>query len=152
MPPENKNLLRGTSRFLEIVLGWICALISAAVAALLVWLVYIVAWRNPREYGKHELLEASTLLIFSVMLVIAVGFSVLAFRLIAGKGKYLISPTLLRIWGVFFGVGSACVLIDCVINKKWMEIKDSWETLTLSVSMAVAAFTLARRQEQKMKK
>jgi hypothetical protein len=33
-----------------------------------------------------------------------------------------------------------------------MEIKDSWEALTLSVSMSVAAFTLARRQEQKMKK
>jgi hypothetical protein len=152
MSAKKENLLRGTSRSLELILGYVSAVISVAFASLLVWLVYIVGWRNPREYGTHDLLKASTLLIFSVLLVIAVGFSVLAFRLIAGKSKYLMSPMLLRIWGVFFAIGSAVVLIDCIVNQKWSEIQDSWEGLTLSISMAVAAFVLARKQEQKFRK
>jgi membrane-associated HD superfamily phosphohydrolase len=152
MPHKKENLLRNTNRSSELILGYVSAIISVAFASLLVWLVYIVGWRNPREYDTHDLLKASTLLIFSVLLVIAVGFSVLAFRLIAGKSKYLMSPMLLRIWGVFFASGSAAVLIDCIVNQKSSEIRDSWETLTLSISMAAAAFVLARKQEQKIEK
>lgn len=122
-----RNLLQESSRFLELLVGYVCATISIAVAILLVWLVYLVTWRNPREYGVHDSFKAGTIIIFFVLLVIAVGFSVLAFRLFTSKRKHLalLSPMLLRIWGVFFAIGSLAVLITCLANKRWNEIWNS---------------------------
>jgi hypothetical protein len=62
--PKTENLLREAGRFWELLIGYICAVFSAASAALLVWLVYLVAWRNPQEYGVHDLFKVSTFLIF----------------------------------------------------------------------------------------
>ena len=152
MVPKTKNLLREVSRPWELLIGWISAAISVTFAGLLVWLVYLVAWRNPREYGAHDLFEAGTFFIFLLLLVIAVGFSVLAFRLITRRAKYLLSPTLLRIWGAFFAVGSVVVLINCLASKKWSAILSSWEILVSSLMMAVAAFVLARKQERQVRK
>jgi len=148
--PKSKNLLREAGRFWELLIGYIRAVLSAASAALLVWLVYLVAWRNPQEYGVHDLFKVSTLLIFLVLLAIAVGFSVLASRLILRTSKNLMSPMLLRIWGAFFAVGSVGVLIDTVVNKRWTEILHTWEILVTSISMSIAAFTFARRLEKQI--
>jgi hypothetical protein len=147
---KSENLLKESSRFLDLLIGYVCAAISIAVASLLAWLVYLVTWRNPREYGVHDSFKASTIIIFSVLLVIAIGFSVLAFRLITPKRKHLplLSPMLLRIWGVFFAIGSLAVLVICLANKKWNEIWNSWEILVGSVSMAIAAFALAKKTER----
>ena len=151
---KSENLLKESSRFLDLLIGYVCAAISIAVASLLAWLVYLVTWRNPREYGVHDSVKASTIIIFSVLLVIAVGFSVLAFRLIIPKRKHLplLSPMLLRIWGVFFAIGSLAVLVICLVNKKWNEIWNSWEILVGSVSMAIAAFALAKKTERTCEK
>lgn len=148
-----ENLLQDSTRFWELLIGYVCAAISVAVATLLAWLVYLVTWRNPREYGAHDSFKVSTIIIFSVLLVIAVGFSVLAFRLITPKYKHLtlMSPMLLRIWGVFFAIGSVAVLITCIVNKRWTEVWYSCEILVGSVSMALAAFALARKHERKFK-
>jgi hypothetical protein len=142
------NLLQDAGRFKELVIGYICAAISVLSAALLVWSIYLVAWRNPREHGVDDLFKVSTLLIFSLFLIIAFGFSVFAFRLIARKNRTqgLISPPFLRIWGTFFGIGSFVVLIDFIANKRWIEAWHSWTVFPVSVSMAVAAFVLARNR------
>jgi len=147
-----EKLLQESTRFWELLIGYVCAAISVAVATLLAWLVYLVTWRNPREYGVHDSFKVSTI-IFFVLLVIAAGFSVLAFRLITPKYKHLtlMSPMLLRIWGVFFAIGSVAVLITCIVNKRWTEVWYSCEILVGSVSMALAAFALARKHERKFK-
>jgi hypothetical protein len=148
--PKTENLLREAGRFWELLIGYICAVFSAASAALLVWLVYLVAWRNPQEYGVHDLFKVSTLLLFAGLFVVAAGLSVLATRLIMGKRKQLMSPMLLKIWGTFFAVGSAGVLIDSIVNKRWAEFLYSWEILVTSISMSIAAFTFARRLEKQI--
>jgi uncharacterized protein YacL len=148
-----EKLLQESTRFWELLIGYACAAISIAAATLLAWLVYLVTWRNPREYGVHDSFKVSTIIIFFVLLVIVAGFSVLAFRLITPKSKHpmLISPMLLRIWGAFFAVGSVAVLITCIVNQRWTEIWNTCELLVGSVSMALAAFALARKHEQKFK-
>jgi len=148
--PKTENLLQEAGRFWELLIGYICAVFSAASAALLIWLVYLVAWRNPREYGVHDLFKASTLLIFLTLFIIAFGLSVFASRLIVRRRKQLMSPMLLRIWGVFFAIGSIGVLTDAIVNKRWTEVRNCWEILAGSVSMALAAFTLARRLEKRI--
>jgi hypothetical protein len=77
---------------------------------------------------------------------------VLAFRLIIPKRKHLplLSPMLLRIWGVFFAIGSLAVLVICLVNKKWNEIWNSWEILVGSVSVTIAAFALAKKNRTNM--
>ena len=102
----------------------------------------------------HDSFKVSTIIIFSILFVIAVGFSMLAFRLITPKRKHLMlmSPMLLRIWGAFFAVGSVAVLITSMVNKRWAEVWNSWELLAGSVSMAFAAFALARKHERTFKK
>lgn len=145
--PDNRKLLKQAGRSLELLVGWICALISISFAALLVYLVYIVGWRNPRQYGSHDLLNSQTLAVFSILLLIAVGFSVFASRLfLKTKSKRrLMSPLVLRAWGSFFALGSVVMLVDCVVNQRWNQLPHLWEILTGSVSMAVAAFALAKK-------
>ena len=149
---RTEKLLRDAGRFWELLVGGVCALISATFAAVLVWLAYLVAWRNPREYGVNDLYKVSTLFIFLVLLAIAAAFSVLAFRLIIRKRGHpgLMSPMLLRIWGAFFGTMSIVVLIDALIRKRWVEAWHYLTILTGTISMAFAAFILARRRERSM--
>ena len=144
------DLLRNAGRSWEILIGWVCAFISTTFAGILVWVAYLVAWRNPREYGVNDLYKPTTLIIFSVLLAIAVGFSLFAFRLIIGKRKYpgLMSPMVLRIWGAFFGLMSIAVLIDAIVKKRWAEAHYYWGILTTGISMGFAAFVLARRLER----
>ena len=150
MSRRTENLLQYAGRSREVFLGWVCALISGTFATTLVWLLYLVAWRNPREYGVKDLYEVTTLVILGVLLAIAVGFSVIAFRLISRRRRKsgLMSPLLLRIWGSFFGLASAVVLIDAIVRKKWTEIPNYWAILTTSFSMTCAAFVLAKRRER----
>jgi len=146
MLPQREQLLRKTSRPLDLAVGYVCAIISILFTALLVWLVYIIGWRNPREHDTHDFLKPVTLVIFSVLFIIAFGFSVIAFRLIAGKGKRLMSPTVLRLWGIFFVLGGVVVLAEALANKDWTHMAGAWETLAGTVSMAIACFALARKQ------
>jgi hypothetical protein len=90
------------------------------------------------------------LVFIGVLLAIAVGFSIPAFRLITGRGREseLMSPILLRLWGSFFLVGSALVLIESLIRRRTGAIAGSLELLISGVSMAVAAFVLAARRER----
>src|SRR5689334_22819164 len=110
---STKSLLQEAGRFREVLVGWVCAFISAVFAGILVWLAYVVAWRNPREYGVNDLYKGSTLVIFLILFAVAAGFSLVAFRLISRERKRtdLMSPLFLRIWGGFFGVMSIVVLI-----------------------------------------
>src|SRR5437870_7435009 len=149
-----EKLLRDASRFSEVLIGWICATMSALVAALLIWIVYLVVWRNPREYGVNDLYKASTLFVFLVLFAIAAGFSVIAFRLLIRKRRHagLMSPMLLRIWGAFFGIMSIFVLMDVIIKKRWIEASHYLIALTGSISMAIAAFMLASRRERTVSK
>jgi hypothetical protein len=144
---NNRNLLKQANRPVELLVGGVCAVISMAFATLLVYLVYIVGWRNPRQYGSHDLLKGQTIGVFAVLLLIAIGFSVFAFRLLlkAKAKRRLMSPFVLRVWGAFFAVGSVVVFVDCVANRRWNQLPHLWEILTGSVAMAVAAFALAKR-------
>src|SRR2546425_2789217 len=85
MPSRNHSLLQDAGRSWEVLIGWICALVSGTFAAILIWLLYLVAWRNPREYGVNDLFKITTLAILGVVLAVAVGFSVIAFRLIGRR-------------------------------------------------------------------
>jgi drug/metabolite transporter (DMT)-like permease len=82
MQPNNRKLLREAGRTVEMLVGWVCALISIVFSSLFVWLAYIVGLRNPRQYGSHDLLKFDTLGVFAILLAIAVVFSVFAFRLL----------------------------------------------------------------------
>ena len=127
---------------------------SAMVAVMLIWIAYLVVWRNPREYGVDDLYKGSTLFMFLLLLAIAAGFSVIAFRLLIRKRgpAGLISPILLRIWGAFFGIMSILVLMDVIIKRRWIEASHYLITLTGSISMAIAAFMLASRRERSISK
>src|SRR5947208_4304095 len=151
MSRKTESLLQDAGRSREVFVGWVCALISGTFAATLVWLLYLVAWRNPREYGANDLYEITTLVILGVLLAIAVGFSIIAFRLINRRRKQsgLMSPLFLRIWGAFFGLASAVVLIDAIVRKRWTDIPHYWVMFTTSFSMTCAAFVLARRRERR---
>lgn len=150
MASQIENLLKGVSRPVQLLLGWLCALISGAFAVVLVWLAYLVYWRNPREYGVDDRLELTTFFVFGLFLIIAWGFSVLAFRLIRRrrKGAVLVSPLLLRFWGAFFALGSVAVLIASIVTQDWTMVQRGWTMLVSSASMAVAAFLLARIRER----
>ena len=153
MSRRNDNLLQEAGRSWEVFLGWVCTLISAAFAVTLGWLSYLVAWRNPREYGVNDLYEITTLVIFGVLLTIAVGFSVIAFRLLSRgrKPSGIMSPLLLRIWGSFFGLAGAVILIDAIVRRRWSDIPHYWVMFTSTFSMTCAAFVLARRRERREK-
>jgi hypothetical protein len=120
--------------------------LALAFAVLFVWLAYIVGWRNPRQYGSHDLLKFDTLGFLAILLAIAVVFSVFAFRLLQRKmpKQRLMSPLVLRAWGTFFAMGSAVELIDGVADHRWQQLPHLWEMLAASISMAVAAFALAK--------
>jgi hypothetical protein len=146
MQLNNRNLLGEASRTSEIVVGWICALISIVFVTLFGYLAYIVGWRNPRIYGSHDLLHFDSLAVFAILLVIAVGFSVFAFRLLQRKksNRRLMSPLVLRVWGTFFALGGVLVLADCIVNHRWEQLAYDWEILAGSIAMAIAAFALAK--------
>jgi hypothetical protein len=150
MSHKSENLLREAGRSMEVLIGWVCALIGVTFAVLLIWLFYIVAWRNPHEFGVNDLYRLGTLMIFGVLLSIAIGFLVVAFRLTRRTSRQfgLMSPTFLRIWGSFFALSSAVVLIDGIVTKRWREVPHYWGVLTSSVTMAGAAFVLAKRRER----
>lgn len=142
---KTSNLLGEAGRPIELVVGWVCALMSLGFCALLVYLVYLVGWRNPQRYGRYELFETKTLVFMAILLFLSVALSLFAFRLLQKKNstRRLMSPIMLRFWGSIFGLCSIAVFIDCVINNRWGEALYLWHVLTGSVSMAVAAFVLA---------
>lgn len=146
MQPNNRKLLWEAGRTLDLLVGWVCALISIVFSSLFVWLAYIIGWRNPRQYGSHDLLKFDTLGILAIILAIAVVFSVFAVRLLQRKKpkQRLMSPLVLKVWGTFFALGSAIGLIDCIANHRWQQLPQLWEMLAGSISMAVGAFTLAK--------
>ena len=142
------SLLQDAGRTRELVTGWVCGLIGATFTAIFLWLLWLVAWRNPREYNVHDLEKWSTFAILGLLLSIAAGFSVIAFRLIRRSHTQsgLLSPISLRVWGSFFAVGSAFVLVDAIVTKKWLAVPHYWVAACASGSMALAAFALARRR------
>jgi hypothetical protein len=143
--PQVRKLLKKADRRWEILIGWVCALISVASMALLVFIVYLVAWRNPRQYGTHDFFTPGTLSFVAILLVIAIAFSVLASRLLRGKksGQRLMSPIVLRIWGIFFSASGVVMLIDGIIHHRWKQLPHLWELMAFSISMGTAAFILA---------
>ena len=143
-------LLKDAGRTQQSVTGWVCAFISAVFALLFLWLLYLVAWRNLREYGIHEIGEATTLAILSVLLVIAGGFGLVGFRLISSRRAHmgLLSPLALRVWGAFFAVGTVAILIHAIITGQWLTLPHFWALTTGASSMAVAAFALARTRQR----
>jgi hypothetical protein len=102
------------------------------------------------EGGLNDHDKIIALLIFGALLAIAVGFSVIAFRLISRSRSQrgLMSPLLLRIWGSFFGLMSGVVVVDAIVRNRWGYFLHSGEMLAAGVSMACAAFILARRRER----
>lgn len=60
MPRKIESLLQEAGRTLELVVGWVCALIGGTFAALLLWLFYLVAWRNPLEDGVEGLSKTTS--------------------------------------------------------------------------------------------
>ena len=138
---------------MELLIGGVCALISILTAALIIYLAYLVFWKNPRELGVHNESDAATLVIFSILVVIAVGFSSLSLRLLSTKqqGSTLLSPVVLQIWGVFFIAGSLVVFIAYLAKGDWSAAGRQWELLLVSIAMAIAAFALAKKQRQKIK-
>ena len=149
--PSKQNLFGEAGRSLELLVGWVCALISLIFGGLLAVCIYLVAWRNPREFGVHELFEVKTLVIFSFFLVIAVSFSVFASRLLSkrGPGQRLMSANVLRAWGAFFAGTTIFILMNAIVNRKWAELPQLWYALSASLSMGVAAFSLARSWARK---
>src|SRR5438477_2766726 len=62
-----EKLLRDAGRFLEVLIGWFCALISGAFAAALVWLGNLIAWRNPRDSGLNDLYKVGGILLIFLL-------------------------------------------------------------------------------------
>ena len=147
---RTQHLQRDAGRVWEVLIGWICAVVSTAFSAGFVILLYLMGWRNPREYGDHDLFKLTSLAILASVLAIAGVFSVIAYRLIsrAGRPSGLLSPLVLRIWGAFFGLLPVVILVDAVVSRKWDEVLRNWGVFTGSVSMACAAFVLARKRER----
>ncbi|MEO5804288.1 MAG: hypothetical protein ABIR24_12235 [Verrucomicrobiota bacterium] len=143
--PE-KYLINASKRY-EFVVGLVCALMSFATASLLIWVVYLVAWRNPKVYGVHNLFESKTLVIFLILFLISLGFSVLAFRLLSPNRnrRWLFSPLLLRLWGAFFAIAGLFVLAAALMKGDWEKVSVALEMVPFSATMAVAAFLLARK-------
>jgi hypothetical protein len=143
-PYKPQNLLRNAGRSLELLVGGVCVVISVLAAALLIWCIYLLGYRKPPE----DIPRLGILMLLVVVLAIAVGFSVIAFRLVR-RGvapTRLISPMLLRAWGLFFSLAGAGVLVDGIIRNRWGEIPYYCEVCVGSISMACAAFVLARRR------
>jgi hypothetical protein len=134
----------------EIAVGFVCALISLATASLLVWLIYLVAWRNPKVYGVHDLYKATTLAIFLVLFLISLGFSVLAFRLLSPNQtrRWLFSPLLLRLWGAFFATVGIFILAVGLITQDWKVVMESLHIIPFTIGMATATFLLARKRRR----
>ncbi len=151
---KQKNLLHESPRYMELLIGYICAAISIGIITLLVRFAYLVISSNEQESGSQDVSNIGMFIGICILVVIAIGFSVLAFRLITPKYKHqtLMSPTLLRIWGSFFAIGSLAVSITCIANKKWTDIWYACEILVGGVSMAIAAFALARKNKRKYEK
>lgn len=149
MPSRTEKLLQGAGRTWELLTGWACALISVALASLFVCLLYLVAWRNPREYGVNDLHRPITIVILGSLLTVAIGFSVIAFRLISRRRSQqgLMSPLFLRMWGSFFGLMTAVVLVVAIMARRWIQVVHCCELLVGIVPMTCAAFILASRRE-----
>ena len=150
VPLRTHSLLRDAGRTRALVTGWVCALVSVMFTALFGWLVYLVAWRNPRQYDVHDLGKGSTLAIFGVLLGIAGGFAIMAFRLVGRRRTRagLLSPLALRVWGSLFAVGTALALVEAIVTKSWLAVPHFWVAATGAGSMALAAFALARGRER----
>jgi hypothetical protein len=142
------KLLQKVDRRLEVLLGRVCAVISGAFACTFIWLFYLVAWRNPREYSTNDLFKPTTAAILVVLVSVAIGFSLFASRLIAPKGKQpgLMSPMVLRLWALFFGLMGVVILVDGLVAGRWNTIPSRLEIMLASCSMSIAAFVLARKQ------
>jgi hypothetical protein len=143
-PYKTQNLLRNAGRPLELLVGWVCAVISALAAALMIWCIYLLGYRNPSE----DVPRLGVFVMLVVIALIAVGFSVIALRLLR-RGRApsrLISPMLLRAWGLFFGLGGVAVLAEGILRKRWAELPYYCEVCVVSISMACAAFVFARRR------
>ncbi|MEO7297319.1 MAG: hypothetical protein ABI042_01935 [Verrucomicrobiota bacterium] len=147
MPLKPEKYLINASKRYEFVVGLTCALISLASTSLLVWIVYLVAWRNPRVYGVNDLFKVSTLAMFLLFFLISLGFSVLAFRLLSPNQnkRQLFFPLLLRLWGAFFASAGFFLLAVSLIKGDWEKVTVALEMVPFSVTMAVAAFLLARK-------
>ena len=147
---NTEALLKEAGRTQQSVTGWVCAFISAVFALLFLWLLYLVAWRNPTEYDMHQTGEPSTLAILTVLLVIAGGFGLVGLRLISGRRaqRGLLSPLALRVWGSFFAMGTVAVLIHAILTGQWLTLPHFWALTTGACSMAVAAFALARTRQR----
>jgi len=144
------QLLRPAGRGYEIALGLTTLLLGTTFGALFVWLTYLVAWRNPSQFGIHDLFKLSTVFILTTILLIAVFFLRVAWRLLNAKRRDmgLLSPLFLRIWAVFFATGSCAVLFTAAFTDVWYRAFQAWTTFLSSVTMAVASFLLARRRER----
>lgn len=149
MKQQAEKLLQSTRRPGEIVLGFVCGVIGLCLLGLFVWLTYLVAWRNPRDYGVYDLWKPTTLGVLTLFLAIAILFLRLGIRLlIRPKSGWLFTPLSLRLWGGFFGLMSIPVFLTTVRGDDWVKNYHAWMALSTFVTMAVAAFILARRRER----
>jgi succinate dehydrogenase hydrophobic anchor subunit len=148
--PTTEALLKDADQTQQSVVAWVCAIISAVFALLFLWLLYLVAWRNPSEYGIHDLWKPSTLGILFMVLFISGGFGLVARRLKAGGRSHreLFSPLALRLWGSFLAVGTVAALIHAIFTGQWLELPRFWTLTAGACSMAVAAFVLARTRQR----
>jgi hypothetical protein len=151
MPYNTERLLQEADRGWELLLGWICALISAVVGGFSILGFYIVAFWKPHNGATGGLPRTDTLVFLGVLAAVSVGFSVLAIRLIhpGGGQSTLMSPFLLRAWGSLFILGSAVGLILAVAKGQATQILRCGEALAMSLTMACAAFVLAGKREQR---
>jgi len=85
-----------------------------------------------------------------VLLVVAVASGLMAFRLIWYRRTQagLLSPTALRIWGVFFALASLRFLVGAMGAKHWLYAIPLLLMLAGAVYMTIATFALAQNRER----
>jgi hypothetical protein len=129
------HFAKRASRAFEVVVGLAATLIGAALLASAALVAYATSWR-PTDVGVVVLL--------TVTLAVGLSLLVAGIRLVTGKHRSdggLFSPWILRFGALIF---LAAPVLALFFNRSWTMIIEAG----VSLSAAVACFTLANRREQ----
>jgi len=129
------HFAKRSSRAFEVIVGLAATLIGVALLAFAAFVAYAASWRSP---------DVGMVVLLTVTLAVGLLLFVAGLRLLTGKHRSdggLFSPWILRFGALIFLAGPVLALF---FNRSWTMIIEAG----LSLSAAVACFTLANRREQ----
>ncbi len=144
------DIITSAPRYLELLVGIACSLIGVMFASLLIFMTYVVTWRNPLMHGRYDMTEPITILLLAVLIVIATFFVRMAYLLLMRPqgAAGLLSPIVLRFWGVLFAVAGFAVLISIVREGSPFRAYSAWTSFLSTLTMAGALFRLAQKRNR----